>query len=329
MKKFLIVLDPLKKLYLKWDSTLFLARILHQRGHEVWAADVPDIRFESPTVRAQARRLIPHPQGLGFKESRVRDFNAADFDCILIRKEPPFDFGYLYLTYLLELIAPQVPISNLPQGIRNANEKLSSLFFEKEMPPTIVSASVQDLLNFRKKIKSGMVVKPLDQKGGHGVFLIPASDRRAADKIRQATRGNRFVMGQKFISAVAQRGEKRVFLLQDQILAVCEKRNKPGEFRANLGLGGTYHQATLNRQEKRVIGKIIPWLVDNGIHLSGIDIMQGKLLEINVTCPGGLVETTGLYPERKPVELWADVLESLQVSPMGVPKPRRKRARSR
>ena len=54
--------------------------------------------------------------------------------------------------------------------------------------------------------------------------------------------------------------------------------------------------------------------------LEMLDVLNEKLIEMNVTCPAGICEAKVLYPQRALVEAWADFLEDF------ARRPRRDRA---
>lgn len=315
MARFLIITEPLETLDLKWDTSLALARELYRRGHETWACDTADIRFERRSVYAAAQRITPRGL-LKFKTGRLRDFQLPAFDLILVRKEPPFDMNYVYLTYLLELVAGRVPIVNHPRGIRNTSEKLSILKFLDWIPETQVTSSAKQMIRFQKKLNSRLVAKVLDQKGGKGIHLIrkqPSGKKELLSALAETDKV--FMMAQKFIECPHGQVDKRILVMDGNFLAAYEKRPKRGDFRANLGLGGRYFATALTKAEQRLIRDLRPYFLKEGLFFVGLDVMKNQLIEINVTCPAGIVEAEELYPALKPVSTWAAALESRLAKP--------------
>ena len=306
--RFLCVMDRLEKLDPEWDNSLAVLDELARRGHETWAADVPEIWAAGNSVLASAHRI--RRKGKIFTSSRPEIFRLDQFDKILIRKEPPFNKAYLQLTDLLEPVAERVPILNHPAGIRNTNEKLSVLNFPKWIPKTLVSDSAESILDFQKRLRGPVIVKPLDQKGGRGIFLITPHQRDARHRLIKATRnGKKTLMAQQFINA-KKKVEKRIVILNGKILALYEKRPRGKEFRANLALGGTWHPARASVPEKKLVRELRPYLLKQGLYFVGIDVLNGKLLEINVTCPAGVTEARFLRQRPDPLAAWADFLEA-------------------
>lgn len=317
--RILFILDPIEKLDFNWDNSLFLLAELSRRGHETWAVNLAGLKSYQNKVMVRGRILklrkaLPPPPTLkqtDFQISSYQNIALRRFDLVLIRKEPPFDERYVHLTQILELEAHHVPMVNHPAGIRDANEKLSCLLFPKWIPPTVVTHLTEEILAFKRRLKSSIVVKPLDFKGGKDVHLMKSIRHQERKILHRMTRnGNRFVMAQEFIPLPKGQFEKRILILDGTFLAAYEKRPEAGEFRANLGLGGSFHPTQLTRSEKNLLKKIKPYLLQKGLFFVGIDVRAEKLLEINVTSPAGIVEATILYPKLRPVGVWADSLEA-------------------
>ncbi|HTL47503.1 MAG TPA: glutathione synthase [Verrucomicrobiae bacterium] len=306
--KTLFVLDPLSKLMPEYDSSLHLLAELGRRGHKTWAADVPDLWENTGDVFARCRP-VRQVSPLHYRQGPAAARRLRDFDLVLVRKEPPFDSRYLAMTYLLERAARHVFISNDPRGIRNNNEKLCCFQFPRWMPRTLVASDAGTILAFRRQLRKDVVIKPLDLKGGEGIFILPGAARQASRALEKATKkGSRVILAQEFLETKTP-GDKRIFILEGKFLAAYERRPKPGEFRSNLGQGGSFHAVELTAREKQMVREMGPFLRKEGLHFVGIDVMQEKLLEINVTCPGGYPEAIRLYPKKLLLEAWADWLE--------------------
>ncbi len=310
IKQVLFVMDPLPKLDPVWDNSLALAREMAKHKIATWWADAPELHFESGRIFAKARRFAPANKNLFHSAPPVlRD--AARFDLILLRKEPPFDLGYLHLTYLLECAQRFTPVVNDPRGVRNTLEKWAPLLVRAPAPQTLISASAKKILAFRKKLGRKMVLKRLDERGGRGVLLLSRSTAAARRQIRKLTDNGKIpAAAQAFIQS-PHGADKRILILNGQILGVFEKRPKRGEFRSNLSLGGTARPAALTLAEKHLVRKLRPWLRQNGLAVAGLDVMGGKLLEVNVTSPAGFTDLRALYPKRDFIAAWLDSLQRL------------------
>lgn len=303
--KTLIIIDPIKKLNQEWDNSLLIGGELISRGHSVWCADVPDLWAMNNRVFTRAYKLVYRPKNAlkkRFSAGTVKKWDAEKFDLILIRKEPPVNDAYLYMTYLLEMIVDKVKIMNDPRGIRNANEKLWTLNFPKWIPATLVTADP-------KKISAlgAPVVKPLNQKGGKDVFIL---NSKSSSRMKKMTDGGKnFIMAQGKIPQGKGPGEKRIVLLNGKLFCAYIKKPKKGEFRGNLDLGAEFLPTTLTAKEKKLLKDLGPRLRKEGLDFVGLDVLQEKLLEVNVTCPAGVSESSFLHPRAKLFSAWADFLE--------------------
>lgn len=323
LKKVLLIMDPAEKLDTRWDNSLALSQELTHRGTECWTADTPGIRLEKGNVWIHAKLLSSSKKSLQSANSLLRDLPIETFDLALIRKEPPFNMAYYALTLILEHTS--TPVVNNPRGIRDANEKMWGLRFKHLMPETLISSSPRELLRFGKQWRDGFVIKPLNQKGGRGIFKVDRVTSETRKKIELSCKqGTEPVVCQRFLKQ--SRGvDKRIVLLDGQVLCAFEKHPSKSDFRANLGLGATARPTVLSRNEIALVKTLAKPLRQNGLFLAGLDVMAEKLLEVNVTSPAGMTDAEALYPGGKFIAAWADWLELFSRRPISEPKAPRPR----
>ncbi len=307
--KLAFLMDPMEKLLLEFDTSLIIMMEAQNRGHQIYYIEPREISYENGTLFANAREVIASSQ-FGFRVISQKPLDLNTCDVVFNRKEPPFDVGYLYLTQLLERLKPSVFVINSPVGVRTANEKLYILEFPDWIPDTFVSKNVDELEAFRKKQKTDLVIKPLDQKGGEGVVLLLRKNKKPREILSQATYcGTKWVMAQTYLKKVIAEGDKRILLLNGEIVGQYKKIPKKGEFRANLSLGAKFLKTSITAQEEKLVRALKPKLIRDGLYFAGIDVVEGKLIEINVTSPAGIPEINaleGTHPEIRVV----DFLES-------------------
>jgi glutathione synthase len=314
--KVLFIIDPIKRLEWDWDNSLALLKEFVSRGHRCWITDIPDIWATEKSVYALATPLMPSRKAQaetpGFTRGIPERFDAARFDLIMIRKEPPFNPSYYYLTLLLERLKGKTVISNDPKGIRNTNEKLGTFLLPRRVPRSLVTSSVLEVLRFRKTIGAPIVLKPLNKKGGNGIRLLDSDEtiRRELPRILRRC-GQPLLFQERLLNRRGTRGDKRILVLGGKIIGAYEKHPPENDFRTNLSLYGTSHPTRLTASEKKLVTEIRPYLLTEGLHLVGLDVMEGRLLDFNVTCPAGLTVAKSLYPQQAPVRAWADFLERL------------------
>ena len=98
---------------------------------------------------------------------------------------------------------------------------------------------------------------------------------------------------QEYLPAAAE-GDVRLFvmngrpLMHDGKFAAFRRVNKSGDARSNMHSGGESVPAEVTDKMLRMVEIVRPKLVHDGMFLVGLDIVEDKLIEINVFSPGGL-----------------------------------------
>jgi hypothetical protein len=153
------------------DTSVVFMRDAARRGHEVATCGVGDLSV-GPGGRAQASWVAVRAREgrdwytLGASGSS----ELSAFDVVWMRKDPPYDLNYFFVTHLLDLVSPGTLVVNSPRGLREVTEKLFILRFPDLCPESLVSRNIKELMAFREKLGGEMIIKPLDGCGGEGVF---------------------------------------------------------------------------------------------------------------------------------------------------------------
>ncbi len=288
-------MDSMEKILLPYDTSLTIMVEAQKRNHRIFYAEPKNFLLDQKKLAVDVREVWAN-QKRGFKVLCKKRIDASQVDVILIRKDPPFDLEYLYMTYLLETISDQTLCINSPKGIRDANEKLFSFQFKKWVPPSIVTSNLEEILSFQENLRSDVILKPLNQKGGSGILLLPKNSKRKSQIIGRATKaGTQTILAQKFLKKGLTSGDKRILLLDGEILGAFGRIPKRGEFRANLSLGGTSKKVTITNRERVLVHELKPTLKKRGLIFVGLDLIDGFLTEINVTSPAGIFDINELY----------------------------------
>jgi glutathione synthase len=297
----LFVLDPLDGLAADIDASIGLMVAADAEGAAVWCCGPEDLAVVEGQVRARADRIEPAPRRRGrdhrwlveapwyaVREGRTLDV-AGDVDLVLLRIDPPVDARYLHTTYLLDLVEEAgVPVLNRPQGIRAVHEKLAALRFPDLCPPTLVTTDPAEVRDFVARHGTA-VVKPVDGFAGQDVWLL-ADDGAATALAESATRaGRRHVIAQLFLPHGAE-GNKRLFVLDGEIIGAVLRRPSARDFR----IGPPVAAADVDAADRAIVAALAPTLAAHGLALAGLDVIAGRLIEVNVTCPGGMHKTDAL-----------------------------------
>lgn len=232
------------------------------------------------------------------KDERVE---LATLDAVFVRKDPPFDAGYLYLTQQLDLVKDRVLVMNDPTGVRDANEKLFAFQFLEFMPRSLVSAEPAQIIEFVTTVGGTAVLKPLDGAGGSGVVVLTAGDRNVRSMVDIMTlEGKRLAMVQEYQPAIRQ-GDKRILLLDGEPLGAILRVPREDDVRANIHAGGQVQACDLTPREQEMVKAVAPKLRQHGLWFVGLDVIGEKLIEVNVTSPTGIQELgrhQGKQPEQ-------------------------------
>jgi glutathione synthase len=281
-------MDPMDRVLPDKDTTFALQRAAQGRGHAALHCEPRDLFVKGGDVFARVRHVsvsdVPPHVTFGASEA-VR---LADVEAVFIRKDPPFDALYLYASLLLERARGRTVLVNDPRGIREANEKLYTLNFQQWMPRTIVASHEADILDFVKSVGGRAVIKPLDLAGGAGVMILESDHKNARSIVELLTVSyTRFAMVQEFLPAVTK-GDKRILLLDGELLGAINRVPRTDEFRSNIHVGGSVEPTEVTADEKRMIADLAPRLRQDGLIFVGLDVIGGKLTEVNVTSPTGI-----------------------------------------
>lgn len=283
-------MDPFAKLAWDKDTSFAFMRGAARRGHQVWHCLPTAISNRGRRVFARAERLLVHPSPPWLEVIGRERLPLDEFDAVLIRKDPPFDRDYLFLTQQLTLVADRVCVVNDPAGLRDANEKLFTFEFAEHMPRSMVSANPEELLDFVGEVGGQAVLKPLDGAGGSGVVVLSMQDRNSRSLCDVWTReGKQLALVQEYQPEVRV-GDKRVLVLDGAVLGAILRVPRADDVRANIHAGGQVVPTDLTTQERAVVEATIPKLRQHGLWFVGLDLIGERLIEVNVTSPTGIQE---------------------------------------
>jgi glutathione synthase len=287
--RFVYLMDPMDRVLPDRDTTFAFQRAAQRRGHVSLHCTPRDVFVSEGDVWAAVREITVRDEAPHFALGRPLDVRLADVECVLVRKDPPFDSEYLYVTLMLEKLRGRTLVVNDPRGLRDANEKLYTLHFARHMPRTLVTTNRERIHRFVADVGTG-VIKPLDGAGGSGVIVVDRGDRNTRSIVDYLTQeGARHVMVQEFLPAVRD-GDKRVLLLAGEILGAINRVAREDDVRSNIHAGGRVEPCDVTPQERAIVADLAPRLNADGLVFVGLDFIGGRLTEANVTSPTGIQE---------------------------------------
>ncbi|MGK2914537.1 MAG: glutathione synthase [Porticoccaceae bacterium] len=286
-RKLGVIMDPIAGINPKKDTTLALLLAAQSRGWSLYYMEQRDLALENG--RAVARRaplqvVDAYDHWFTLGEPDIQPM--AEFDCLLMRKDPPFDSEYIYSTYILEAAEREgVLVVNQPHSLRDCNEKIFATLFPQCTPPLLVSRDPKRLRAFHTEHRD-VIYKPLDGMGGIGIFRAKADDPNLSVIIETLTEhGAQTIMAQRYIPEISA-GDKRILVIDGESVPFCLARvPEVGESRGNLAAGGTGIVQPLSDRDRWIVAQVAPTLRDKGLLFVGLDVIGDYLTEINVTSP--------------------------------------------
>jgi len=286
-----VVMDPIAAINPRTDSTFAMLLEGARRGWTLEYMELGDLRLRNGCAEATTRALQVRDQAEDwFTLGPALNARLEELDLVLMRKDPPVDLEFITATWILEAAEREgTLVANRPQSLRDTNEKLAATWFPHLAPPSLVSRDGAALRAFMEA-QGRVVLKPLDSMAGRSVFVTGLGDPNASVILEDLTqRGQRTVMAQRFLPAVAETGDKRILLVNgDPVTGALARIPPPGELRANLAAGGRAQPSELTERERQICREIGPVLRERGLYFVGIDVIGGCLTEINVTSPTGI-----------------------------------------
>lgn len=293
------------------DSTI---RIIHEatkRGHEVSITHPSNLTIRDSITLSLCKKIQPTEKvsssitsfykNIQFESDMIE---LSSFDVIFMRDNPPLDS--LVLNFL-DSIKDDVFIINAIDGLREANNKIyTAAYFDPNrelIPATHVSKNIDYLLRIIEESENDkMIMKPLDGYGGSGVIIIEKSAmqniRSLLDFYINREKGeSNYVILQEYIEG-AEEGDVRILMLNGKPIGALRRRPVKGDVRSNISVGGTVEKYKLTKADKILCSKIGEKLVRDGIYFAGLDLINGKLIEVNVMSPGTITDINRLNKVR-------------------------------
>lgn len=226
----------------------------------------------------------------------------AGFDVIIMRANPPLDTTALNF---LDSVRNDVFILNDLDGLRIANNKLYPASFSGEAAKFIPVTHVSKSQEYLEQVLEGsptekMIMKPLNGFGGQGVIVV---EKRAQQSFRSllefyigGDQGN-YVILQEYIEG-AEKGDVRIMMLNGEPIGAMRRVPSDKDVRSNIHTGGKEVKHSITKEEKALCRALGPQLVRDGLYLAGLDVINGKLIEVNVLSPGGITRINKLNRTR-------------------------------
>lgn len=243
------------------------------RGHEMEFLNIKEcyIKLDATTPE------------IHYRGGRVLD----NFDAVIPRIRP--SITYYGCALIRQFEAMKVFTLNSAAAITQSRDKLFSLQLllqsGVDIPTTGFANSPLDTNDLIKIVGgSPLIIKLLEGTQGKGVVL--AETKKAAESVINAFKSlNANILVQEFIKE-ANGKDLRLFVVDGKVVAAMQREAAPGEFRANIHMGGTASVVKVTAAEKKVAIKAAKAM---DLKVAGVDIIRSSkgplLLEVN-SSPG-------------------------------------------
>ncbi|MCO4794946.1 MAG: glutathione synthase [Bacteriovoracaceae bacterium] len=282
----------------QYETTLTLIHESCKRGHRVAVFSPGNLTIRDNITYAFCKIIEKNQKvsdsipsfykNVKFKKQRLP---VKGFDAIFLRKNPPLDNNMLNF---LDSVKEDTIIINDIDGLRKASNKIYTTSFEDEhnyIPETHVSKDIDYLESVITEAKADkMILKPLDGYGGKGVIVLETKAKMNIRSLLEFYIGDdnkNYVILQEYLEGATE-GDVRVLMLNGEPIGAMKRVPKDGDARSNVHAGGTVEKYSLTKVDREVCRVVGQKLVLDGIYFAGLDIIDGKLLEVNVLSPGGI-----------------------------------------
>ena len=297
MKKILFIIDKVELKYFEFNNLVtnfWLIKEFLAKGNEVFITTMPQLSIKNCIPYAKCYKSYKKNNDIFYQKETLQDININSFDLVMFRPDPPVDIDYINATYVFDFV--ETKVLNSPKAIRSFNEKLHSIYFSEFMTKTLVTSSLSDIEAFLKTYKQ-IVIKPLNRCFGSGVMYLYEGDANTRTIINTLTNNqNTMVMVQEYIPEV-KNGDIRILTLGKEILPYSIKKlPSEDDFKFNTHSDDFLVISELTKEQLDYFKPIAEKLYSIGIEMAGLDVINQKVIEINVTSPCYFIkEINNLY----------------------------------
>ena len=284
----LFVIDRLELKYFEFNNLVtnfWIIRELLNENKNVFITTIDKLGMSKGIPFAHCYESYEKDGNIFYEKTDIcKDIN--DFQLVMFRPDPPVDLDYINATYIFDFVdRNKTLILNDPKAIRDFNEKMHTCKFLDLMPENIVTCSKSDIIEFLNRNEE-IVLKPLNACFGAGVMTLKKGDKNTVVIINTMTKNQtQLIMVQKYIPK-AKFGDKRVMFLGEEVLDVCvQKLPSNDDFKFNEHCDSNIIKAELTQSEKEKFLPVAKELTKLGLPLVGLDVIDEKIIEINVTSP--------------------------------------------
>ena len=288
MKNILFVIDDIEYKYFEFNklvTNFWLIWEYLNRNNNVYITLKNRLYLKQNVAFCMSNKVYQENNDIKFINI-TQKIKLNDFDEIFFRPDPPVDTDYINAAYILSYVdKTKTFILNDPKSIIIKNEKLYINEFQGLIPENIVSANEKIIKEFLFE-KKEIIIKPLNRCFGSGVFYLNSNDKNINSILTTATNNYKTqVMVQEYLPQIVN-GDKRLIYVCGKIYDYCvSKVATNNDFKFNEHNKDTLKFAQLTKEERLIEQKVKDKFEKDGVYLAGLDVIDGKIIEINITSP--------------------------------------------
>ena len=286
--KILFVIDRIELKYFEFNklvTNFWLIKEFLEKGQEVYITTIDKLGLDSGVAYTKCSKSYIKDNDI-FYSKEFEKINIEIFNLVMFRPDPPVDLDYINATYIFDFVdREKTYIMNETKSIRDFNEKLHAVLFKEYMPNNLVTSSKEDIKEFLEE-NNEIILKPLNRCFGAGVMYLNKNDKNITSIINTMTNNETtLVMVQKYIQAGIH-GDKRVLILDGEVMNECIVKLPPSDdFKFNNHCDEYIKKGSLSDKEKSDFTVVAQKLKEMGIIMAGLDVIDEKIIEVNVTSP--------------------------------------------
>ncbi len=298
--KILFVISEIEVKYFEFNKLVtdfWLIKEFLERGESVFITTIERLGLEKTIPYCKCANTFLKGENIIHEKTFTKE-NINNFNLVMFRPDPPVDMNYINATYILDFTDKEnTLILNDTKAIRDFNEKLHTNLFYDLMPENIVSSQKTEIQEFLENNKE-IILKPLNRCFGSGVMYLKKGDKNTTSIINTMTNNEtNAVMVQKYIP-LAQKGDKRVMMLNGEVFDETVVKLPPkDDFKFNTHSNQFVKKGTLSQKEKEKFTPVAQKLDKMGLSMAGLDVIDEKIIEINITSPCYFIKEVNQYFE--------------------------------
>lgn len=285
----LFVIDDLELKYFEFNdlvTNFWLIKEFLERNFEVFITVKNGLMTEGCIAKTICYEAYLKDNNIFYKKDEAKKYPVNDFDIVFFRPDPPVDTDYINACNVFDYVnSEKTIVINNPVAVKNFNEKFHLNYFPQFAPENIVTANSDEIKNFVREHKKA-IIKPLNRCFGSGIYYLDTNERNINTIIKSLTNeGKTMVMVQKYLEG-AVKGDKRILILGEHVFDECITK-LPGkdDFKFSEHSDKYFETAKITEEEKTMALKVAKQLNSVELYMVGLDVIDGKITEINVTSP--------------------------------------------